>query len=92
MVFGKPTSSAIPTGPVRLAVVGHAEIEAARSLLTQLAARFKGSDLTPFQARQVAQLAPAVALRRKRGLTPVLTQAQALTIWRIIAPSATPVA
>jgi hypothetical protein len=67
-----------------LAVVNNADIERARALLLSFAERLRnGAPLPPYAQRKVSRMAPSVALRAKRGLSPALSQDQALEIWRI---------
>lgn len=78
VALGAPAVSKI------LAVVGEAKINAARDLLWSLGEKMKGSSLTLYQRRQLSRMAPAVALRRARGTTPVLSTEQATQIVDII--------
>jgi hypothetical protein len=86
MIFGVPPSEVQANPPRVIAVVGEKDIKQARWLLLKLAEKVKGASLTTMQRRVVSDLSPAVALRRKRGLTPALSREQAMEIWAAVAP------
>lgn len=67
-----------------VAVVNDRDISRARSLLLALAKRFKGSSLTDWQRNRIARMAPAVAMRTKRGLSPALSREQAIEVHQIV--------
>lgn len=88
MIFGGHSLGQRPVTPRVVAVVGDREIRQARNLLRLLAERLKGARLSPFERRQVERMATAVALRKKRGLTPTLSREQALVIWNAVGAGA----
>lgn len=82
MVFGNALVAPGPRNVV--AVVGNREIRQTEDLLHQLATNIKGRPLTFFERRRVNRFAPSVAMRRKRGISPSLTQDQAMAIRQIV--------
>ena len=71
--------------PRVIAVVGKADIQRARWLLLKLAEKFKGAGLTSWQKRNISGMATGVAMRRKRGQRPTLSQEQAMSLYSIVA-------
>lgn len=83
MIFGGSSGLGQGVTPRVVAVIGKRDIEAAEALLVTLAERTRGTSLSYWEKRKVRAMAPAVAMRRKRNLRPVLTQEQAGELWAI---------
>lgn len=81
MIFGQPVQilGQIP----RVAVISQADIDFAAELLNRLAEQM-GKAPSYWQKRKLTKLARGVAMRRKQGLTPLLTQSQAVEMIKIL--------
>lgn len=83
MILGAPNRSMFdpPSG----VLVHTDQVASARKLLEDIAKQTKGSSLTPWQKQQLRKMAPVVAARMTAGIHPVLTDAQAMQLYKIAA-------